>query len=117
MQRLKNFKAKEEWRKKWENNIPTDRSIITNPTQPLPGFTTLKRKHWVITNRIRTKHAKTAYLMHKWKLKGSPMCQQYDKAPETTDAIVLICPVTKLDGGYETVHNADEDLVAQEQQM
>ncbi|GFR90530.1 hypothetical protein ElyMa_004306000 [Elysia marginata] len=34
------------------------------------------------------------------------------KAPETTYHIVLNCPVTKIEGGHETVHNADEDLVA-----
>ncbi|GFS15228.1 hypothetical protein ElyMa_003181700 [Elysia marginata] len=93
--KIKNSNATEEWRKDWENNIPLGGSIITNPTQPLPGFTILKRKHWVITKRLRTRHAETAYMMHKWKLKGSPMCQRCSKAPETTDHIVLNCPGTK----------------------
>ncbi|GFS11278.1 hypothetical protein ElyMa_006667700 [Elysia marginata] len=79
--KIENFNATEEWRKEWENDCSTDGSIITNPTQPLPGFTTLKRKQWVITNRLRTRHAKTAYTMHKWKLKGSLKCQRRSKVP------------------------------------
>ncbi|GFR82352.1 hypothetical protein ElyMa_002362500 [Elysia marginata] len=38
------------------------------------------------------------------------MCQQCSKAPETRDHIVFNCPITKLDVGYATVHNSDEDL-------
>ncbi|GFS26663.1 hypothetical protein ElyMa_005222100 [Elysia marginata] len=89
--------ATEEWRKKWENNIPTCGSKITNPIQSFPGFTTLKREHWVITKRLRTRHGKTTFMMFKWKLKDSPMCQRCSKAPDTTDHIVLNCPVTKRD--------------------
>ncbi|GFR79395.1 hypothetical protein ElyMa_005873700 [Elysia marginata] len=63
--KIENITATGEWRKEWENYIPTRGSIITNPTQPLPGFTTLERKHWVITNRLRTRHAKTAYMIHR----------------------------------------------------
>ncbi|GFS01453.1 hypothetical protein ElyMa_004581700 [Elysia marginata] len=58
--KVQNCNATEEWRKEWENKILTGESMITNPMQLLPGFTTLKRKHWVITNRLQTKHAKTA---------------------------------------------------------
>ncbi|GFR91407.1 hypothetical protein ElyMa_002592700 [Elysia marginata] len=102
MQRFENFNATEEWRKEWENN----------PTQPLPGFTTLKRNRWVITNRLRTRHAKIAYMMHEWKLKDTPICKRCSKAPGTTDHIVFDCLVTKVDGGCETVHNAVKDLIA-----
>ncbi|GFS10483.1 SICAvar, type I [Elysia marginata] len=51
-------------------------------------------------------------MMHKWKLKRSPTCQQSSKAPETADHIVSNCPATKVDDEYEAVHNSDEDLVA-----
>ncbi|GFR78471.1 hypothetical protein ElyMa_002263200 [Elysia marginata] len=105
--KIENFNATEEWRKEWENITTTGGSIITIPIQPLPGFTTLKE-----SNRLRRRHAKSAYMMHNWKLKGCAMCQRCSKAPETTDHIVLSCAVTKLDGGYETVHNAEVDLVA-----
>ncbi|GFR72251.1 hypothetical protein ElyMa_005700900 [Elysia marginata] len=67
--KIENFNATEEWGKERENNIPTGGNITTNPSQPLPGFTTLKRKHWVITNRLRTRQSKITYTMHKWKLK------------------------------------------------
>ncbi|GFR93120.1 hypothetical protein ElyMa_004371300 [Elysia marginata] len=63
-EKIEKFYATGEWRKEWENNIPTGGNIITNPTQPLPGFTTLKRKHWVITNKVPTRCAKTAYMIY-----------------------------------------------------
>ncbi|GFR98520.1 hypothetical protein ElyMa_006351900 [Elysia marginata] len=63
-------------------------------------------------HRLPTRRTKTTNMMQKWKLKDFPMCQRCSKAPETTDYIVFNCPVTKLDGGYETGHNDDEDLVA-----
>ncbi|GFR88553.1 hypothetical protein ElyMa_002521000 [Elysia marginata] len=73
--KIENLNTREERRKEWKNNIPTGGRIITNPSQPFPDFTTLRRKHWVIANRLGTWHAKTAYTMHKWKLKGSQKCQ------------------------------------------
>ncbi|GFR66051.1 hypothetical protein ElyMa_003674300 [Elysia marginata] len=70
------------------------------------------KKVFTRRNRLRTRHAKTAYMLHKWKMKGSPMCERCSKDPETTYHIILNCPATKLDGGYETVQKADKDLVA-----
>ncbi|GFS18302.1 hypothetical protein ElyMa_006844000 [Elysia marginata] len=59
------------------------------------------KTHWdKTTNRLRTRHAKTDFTMHKWNLKGSPMCQRCSKAPELTDHTVFNCQVTKLDGEY-----------------
>ncbi|GFS20233.1 hypothetical protein ElyMa_005051700 [Elysia marginata] len=88
-----------------KKNFPTGGSKIKELIQPnLSLFTTPRSEHWVITNRLRTRHAKTAYTMHQWKLKGSPMCQRCSKALDTTDHILLNCPATKLD--------ADEGLVA-----
>ncbi|GFR81974.1 hypothetical protein ElyMa_002354400 [Elysia marginata] len=110
--KIENLNATEEWRKEWENNIPTGGGILTNPTQPLPDFTTLKRKQGGDNQPTSDKTYKNRQMIRKGKLKGSQMCQRCSKAPETTDHIVLNCPVTKLDGGYETVHNADGDLVA-----
>ncbi|GFS20805.1 hypothetical protein ElyMa_003323000 [Elysia marginata] len=63
-------------------------------------------------------HIHVLYMMLKWKLKGSPtpMYERYSKASETTDHIVLNCPVMKLHvySGYATVYNADEEVVDQQ---
>ena len=48
-------------------------------------------------------HGRTASNMYKWYLKDSPTCQYCKAAPKTTDHIVLNCPVTRLEGGYETI--------------
>ena len=50
--------------------------------------------------------------MHRWKLKDSPLCTRCFKEPETTDHIVLHCPETRLEGGYNTVQAADDQLVS-----
>ncbi|GFS14155.1 hypothetical protein ElyMa_001416700 [Elysia marginata] len=65
-----------------KNNMGRLKICSADPISSCPGFTTLKRKHWMITNRLRTRHAKTAYTITK--LKSSPMCQRCSKAPETT---------------------------------
>ena len=108
---LEAFDSQEAWRAEWEENTPTGGDLIEDPTQPIPGYKDLKRKHWVTINRLRTRHAKTAYSMHKWKLKDSPLCPRCKSAEETTDHIVLHCPETKIEGGYGTIHKAGDDVI------
>ena len=94
----------------WAENIPTGGGLVEDPTQPVPGFRLQTRKHWVTSNRLRTRHGRTAAKMHRWGLKDSQMCSRCSGGPETTGHIVLDCPVTRLDGGYQTIHDADQRL-------
>ena len=110
--KIYSFGAVDAWRAEWKESTPHGGDLIDDPAQPLPGIKSLKRKHWVMTNRLRTRHARTAHTMHKWKLKDSPTCQRCNNGPETTDHIVLQCPMTKLEGGFSAVHQANDNLVA-----
>ena len=107
---LEDFNPIESWRSEWANNTPTGGNLIGDPTQPVPGFGVQTRKHWVVSNRLLSRHGRTAANMHKWGLKDSQICPRCNGAPETSDHIVLHCRVTKLDGGYQTILNAGENL-------
>ena len=110
--KLEGFSANDKWREEWEENTPNGGDLIDDPVEPLPGFKTMQRKYWVTTNRLRTRHARTAYTLHKWNIRESPICQRCGGGPETTEHIVLQCPLTKLEGGFSTVHEADDKLVS-----
>ena len=94
----------------WNRDIPKGGTIITDPTGRLPGFESCNRKEWITSNRLLTGHGRTATNMFRWKLKESDICSRCHEAPETTDHIVLQCPVTNLSGGYKTILDADEDF-------
>ena len=63
---------------------------------------------WVTSNRLLTGHDRTAANMHRWQLRESDACRYCLGGPETTDHIVLHCPVTQLADGYETILEAGE---------
>ena len=100
----------ERWKEEWARNKPNGGSIIEDPTQRPPGFEKSTRKQWVTSNRLLTGHGRTASNMHKWGLRESPICQRCGETPETTDYIVLQCPVSRLKGGYKTVLECDDPL-------
>ena len=107
---LEEYNATEAWQTEWTENTPAGGNIIDDVTQPLPGFKNQTRKYWVTSNRLLTGHGRTASNMHRWKLKDSPICTHCNESPETTDHLVLNCPITKLKGGYETIRTADNDF-------
>ena len=107
--RSENFAIIESWKREWADNAPRGGHLITDPTIKTNGFDS-KRKYWTTRNRLLTGHARTGHTMHKWKLRNSPTCPRCQNSPETTDHIVLHCPFTKLDGGYETVLKCDDSF-------
>jgi len=48
--------------------------------------------------------------MHKWGLAPSPLCECRDQ--QTMEHIVDSCPITKLDGGLLSLHEADDEALA-----
>ena len=110
--RIENFNLTEAWRNEWRSNVPRGGETIADPSQQLPGFHTSSRKEWVTANRLRTRHAKTAVNMHRWGYIDSPLCPRCKQAPQDTDHLVLHCPETRLEGGYQSVNNSDDDFKA-----
>ena len=106
------YNTNDAWRKEWRQNTPKGGAIIEDPTQKLPGFDTNTRKQWVTANRLRTGHGRTAKNMHRWGQIESPICPRCKEAPQDTDHLVLHCPVTRLEGGYESVNRSDGTLKA-----
>ena len=104
----KNFNLNESWRREWRNNTPAGGDIIVDPTIRLPGFQECSRKEWVTANRIRSRHNRTEKTLFRWGMKDSPICPKCQEAPQDTDHLVLHCPSTSLEGGYETVNRAEE---------
>ena len=110
--KLDGFNVTDAWTAEWTQDIPRGGHVIKDPTVTLPGFKDSKRKYWVTANRLRTGHGRTASNMHRWQLRESPACPRCGGESETTDHIILDCHTTKLEGGYETVHNCDDILKA-----
>ena len=108
LSKKENFNISEAWRNEWKNNTPRGGEIISDPCERLPGLRDQKRKYWTAANRLRSKHTRTAFNMHRWGFKDSPTCPRCNTDPQDTDHLVLNCPETKLEGGYETIHNCDE---------
>ena len=87
---------------------PTGGTAVEDITQPFPGLKEYRRKHWVASNRLLTRHGRIASNMHKWRLKDTPTCPHCKSAPQTTDHLVLHCPVTKFEGGYRAILSGDD---------
>ena len=106
------FNLMESWTHEWSDKKPHGGDLIEEPVQKLPGFDTANRKTWVAANRIRTRQGRTQDNLHKWGFKDSPLCPKCNNSPQDTDHLVLYCPVTRLEGGYTTVNNCDENFLA-----
>ena len=48
--------------------------------------------------------------MHKWGLASSPLCDCGEQ--QTIEHIVDSCPLTKLDGGLLSLHEAEVDAIS-----
>ena len=103
------FDPREAWEKEWRENIPPGGAIVDRIGQKLPGFKEGSRKQWVTTNRLRAKTGRTAANMNRWHLNDSPTCPHCKQSPQDTDHLILDCPITKLNGGYESVHSFNDD--------
>ena len=86
------------WRREWQQLSPRGCNLVQDPTTPLPGFDSAKRRYWTAANRLRSGHGRTAVDMHRWKLWDSPICPRCQLAPQDTDHLVLQCPDTLIQG-------------------
>ena len=108
---IEGFDAQETWEKEWKEKPPPGGDIITRLGEKMPGFRDGQRKQWVATNRLRSQTGRTAANMHKWNLSASPTCPHCGQCPQDTDHLVLHCPITKLNGGYASIHSFDETYI------
>nr|XP_014345499.1 PREDICTED: uncharacterized protein LOC106703989 [Latimeria chalumnae] len=64
---------KDKWWRLWENSEVKNQNLITDLTDQPPGFT-MPHKIWVTANCIRTSYGCCSHVLHKWKMKNSPIC-------------------------------------------
>jgi len=83
--------------------------LVCDPTIQQPGFD-LPRHSWTLLNRFRTGQGPCCAKMHKWGLASSPLCDCGEQ--QTMEHIVDSCPLTKLDGGLLSLHEAEEDAIS-----
>ena len=76
------FKLQEKWKEQLQENIPTGRDLVEDPTNSQPGSHSLTRKQWTTANRIRTRHGRTAANLHEWGYWGSPTRPKCFAAPQ-----------------------------------
>ena len=83
-------------------------TIVTDPTVRQPGFD-LPRQSWSLLNHFQTGQDPCCAVLHKWGFAKSPtgICGQQ----QTMSHIMGVCPLTKLSGGLQLLHEAEGDAV------
>lgn len=100
---------KEIWRTEWNACIITNKDLIKDPANRVPGFD-LPRKIWSVLNRIRTGHGRCNSMLFKWNSVDSPNCE-CGEVEETIDHLVTRCPIYKFQDGMTAVHNVSESFL------
>jgi len=90
------------WKKIWKNENVVNSSLINDPTRKVPGFE-LPRAIWTALNRIRTEQGKCKFLLHKWKMTDTPLCER-GQFQTIKHIVESSCPRTKLEGGIAELH-------------
>ena len=85
---------------KWKSALVVHSSLVEDPTIQQPGFD-LPRRYLALLNCFRTNQGQCASCQKMSGLAATDMCQ-------TTSHIVNSCPQTKLEGGLQRMHSADD---------
>ena len=91
------------WKQRWQDSNYRLRQYIEEPSAKPPGHD-LKRRQWVLLNRIRSGYGRYGSFMHRIGLRASPNCICGDTQ---TPQHVLICPSIGIRGDIKSV---DEDF-------
>lgn len=91
-----------------KDGVAPNNHLISDPTQLVPGFE-FPHATWTALNRVRTGQGKCNYLMHKWGMVDSPLCNCGQI--QTIRHIVEECPETKFSGGTSGLHNGDKEAL------
>ena len=109
LNRVESVDQSVQWEEDWLSAAVVNSHLVCDPTIQQPGFD-LPRHSWTLLNRIRTCQGPRRANMHKCSLASSPLCDCREQ--QTMDHIVDSCPLTKLDGGLLSLHEADEDAIS-----
>lgn len=101
------FDIKSKWKDQWLAATVTNKYLVDDPNEQVPGFSDLSRSEWVTLNRIRTSHGRTAYNMYMWGFKASPNCECGDI--QTMEHITDDCPIFKFNGGLNELHAVSQN--------
>jgi len=85
---------------KWKSALVVHSSLVEDPTIQQPGFD-LPRRYLALLNCFRTNQGQCASCQKMSGLEATDMCR-------TTSHIVNSCPQTKLEGGLQRLHSADD---------
>ena len=95
----------------WFRRPPWGAEVVSCPGSRLPGFDNAGRRRWVACNRIRSRVCRTAATLHQWNPNVPDRCRFCGGTEkQTVDHLVLQCPVTRFEGGYERIHECEADL-------
>jgi len=61
------------WNKHWKYGAVLNNHLISDPTQLVPGLE-YPPAAWTSLNRVRIEQGRYNYLMHKWEIADSPIC-------------------------------------------
>lgn len=89
------------WKKRWGIAEIRNKTLVTDPTIKVPGWD-LTRAQWTTLNSIKVEQGRCNYLLHKWGMSDSQLCECGDK--RTINYIVQTCPNTKFEGGLSKLH-------------
>jgi hypothetical protein len=93
------------WRENWKSASVVNSNLVCDPAIRQPGFD-LPRRQWSLLNRFRTGQGHCRSCLAKWGQASSDLCDCGEV--QTMSHIVNVCPLTKFDGGLQTLHEAGE---------
>lgn len=92
---------KDRWRQCWQNCDVYNKQLIEDASSEVTGIE-LPRRTWVKLNRVRTGQGCVAFLLHRWKISDSPLCEC--GAEQTMHHLVHSCPIHRFDGDIREIH-------------
>ena len=103
---LSNYNIINAWNEYWSDASVFNNELIDDPTSKPGGFN-LKRREWVLLNRLRTGHGKCNHHLAQWNpgiYSSSCDCGILD---QTMAHIVLTCPLRRFLGTFKELSDAE----------
>jgi len=96
------------WTRRWELSEPRNKDLIKEPFKKVPGWDGT-RAIWTTLNRIRTEQGRCNYLLHKWGMVDSPLCECGET--QTIKHMVESCPITMFKGELTKLHEGGSTAI------
>ena len=97
-----------QWREDWSSASVVNHTTVTDPTIQQPGFDLL-RHTWFLMNHFQIAQGPRRANLYKWGIAQSPSSDCGQR--QTMNHAVDTCPLTKLEGGLNLLHEVDDDAV------